>query len=61
MPWNYKRRMKNDLRAHPLAARLQSCDSPSAIIVLLQEQVLTSVDDRIASVDNRVRVAIRGA
>ena len=35
----YKERTKNDLRAHPLAAQLQSCDSPSAILAVLQEQV----------------------
>jgi hypothetical protein len=35
----YKNCTKNDLRAHPLAAQLQSCDSPSAILVVLQEQV----------------------
>jgi hypothetical protein len=35
----YKQRTKNDLREHPLAAQLQSCNSPSAILVVLQEQV----------------------
>ena len=35
----YKKRTKNDLRAHPLAVRLQTCDSPSAIIAVLQEKV----------------------
>jgi hypothetical protein len=35
----YKRRTKKDLREHPLAAQLQSCDSPSAILVVLQQQV----------------------
>jgi hypothetical protein len=35
----YKRRTKKDLLAHPLAIRLQSCNSPSAIIAILQEQV----------------------
>jgi hypothetical protein len=35
----YKKRTKNDLLAHPLAARLQSCDSPSAILLVLQEQI----------------------
>jgi hypothetical protein len=35
----YKQRTKNNLCAHPLAAQLQSCDSPSAILVVLQEQV----------------------
>ena len=35
----YKQRTKNDLREHPLAAQLQSCNSPGAILVVLQEQV----------------------
>ena len=35
----YKQRTKKDLREHPLAAQLQSCDSPSAILVVLQQQV----------------------
>ena len=34
----YKQRTKTDLRAHPLAAQLESCDSPSAILAVLQEQ-----------------------
>ena len=35
----YKKRTKNDLITHPLAAQIQSCDSPSAILALLQQQV----------------------
>ena len=35
----YKLRTKNDLLAHPLAAQLQSCNSPSAILAILQQQV----------------------
>lgn len=35
----YKKRTKNDLLAHPLAAQLQSCNSPSAILAVLQQQV----------------------
>jgi fungal STAND N-terminal Goodbye domain len=35
----YKQRTKKDLREHPLAAQLQSCDSPSAIILVLQQQL----------------------
>ena len=34
----YKKRTKNDLRAHPLAAELQSCESPTAILAVLQQQ-----------------------
>ena len=36
----YKIRTKNDLLAHPLAAQLQSCNSPSAILAILQQQLL---------------------
>ena len=35
----YKKRTKKDLRAHPLAAQVQACDSPAAIIAVLQQQV----------------------
>jgi hypothetical protein len=35
----YERQTKKDLIAHPLAAQLQTCDSPSAILALLQGQV----------------------
>jgi hypothetical protein len=36
---DYERQTKNDLNAHPLAAQLQSCDSPSVFLALLQGQV----------------------
>lgn len=35
----YKKRTREDLFLHPLAARMQSCDSPSAILYVLREQV----------------------
>ena len=35
----YKKRTKNDLLAHPLVTELQSCNSPSTIIAVLQQQV----------------------
>jgi len=35
----YKKRTKNDLLKHPLADRLQACDSPSSMLTVLQEQV----------------------
>src|SRR5260370_11129685 len=35
----YKKRTKNDLRTQPLAERLESCDSASGILTVLQEQV----------------------
>jgi len=35
----YEKRTKNDLLAHPLAAQLQACDSPTTILALLHRQV----------------------
>jgi hypothetical protein len=35
----YEKRTKSDLLAHPLASQLQACDSPNAILVVLQQQV----------------------
>ena len=35
----YKKRTKNDLITHPLAAELQSCNSPNAILAVLHQQV----------------------
>ena len=35
----YKKRTKKDLLAHPLAAQLQSCNSPSAILAVLHQQL----------------------
>jgi hypothetical protein len=35
----YKKRTKKDLLTHPLASQLETCNSPGAIIALLQEQV----------------------
>jgi len=35
----YEKRTKKDLLAHPLASQLQACDSPSAILSILQQQV----------------------
>jgi hypothetical protein len=36
---SYRKQTKEDLLAHPLASQLQSCDSTTAIIALLQDQV----------------------
>lgn len=36
---SYQKQTKKDLIAHPLASQLQSCDSTSAILAVLQEQV----------------------
>jgi hypothetical protein len=35
----YQKRTKHDLLLHTLAAQLQTCDSPSSILAVLQEQV----------------------
>src|SRR6266404_1011181 len=35
----YKKQTKQDITSHPLLAQLQSCDSPSAILVVLRAQV----------------------
>ena len=48
----YEKRTKKDLLAHPLAGELNTCNSPSAILSVLQQQVpglldqLRSSDDR---------------
>jgi hypothetical protein len=36
---SYRKQTKEDLLAHPLASQLQSCDSITAILALLQAQV----------------------
>ncbi|KAH9048906.1 hypothetical protein EDB84DRAFT_82962 [Lactarius hengduanensis] len=36
---SYEKQTKNDLLAHPLASQFQSCDSISAILAILQDQV----------------------
>ena len=35
----YEKKTKKDILAHPLAAQLQSCNSPSDILVILQGKV----------------------
>jgi hypothetical protein len=35
----YEKRTKKDLLAHPLAAELQNCNSPSEILAVLHQQV----------------------
>jgi hypothetical protein len=35
----YEKRTKQDLLAHPLAAQLQTSDSPSTILSILQQQI----------------------
>ena len=36
---SYQKQTKKDLTAHPLASQLQSCDSTTAILAVLQDQV----------------------
>lgn len=43
----YKKRTRKDILLHPLATKLQTCDSPSAVISVLQEQ--TQVIDQSGS------------
>lgn len=43
----YKKLTKKDLREHPLAAQLQTCDSPSAILAVLQQQAQEEERSRI--------------
>ena len=35
----YEKRTKKDLLAHPLAAELQNCNSPTNILAILRQQV----------------------
>jgi hypothetical protein len=35
----YEKKTQKDLLAHPLAAQLQSCNSPGDILVILQDKV----------------------
>ena len=35
----YEKHTKKDILAHPLATQLQECDSPTAILTVLQQQV----------------------
>ncbi|KAH9055263.1 hypothetical protein EDB87DRAFT_1642472, partial [Lactarius vividus] len=48
----YEKQTKKDLLSHPLAARLNSCDSPAAILTVLQDQVQDFEQSR--SVDERL-------
>jgi hypothetical protein len=48
----YENRTKNDLLAHPLAAQLQACQSPSSILAILRQQV--HEHDRSQSHDERL-------
>ena len=49
----YDKKTKNKLLDHPLAAQLQSCDSPNAVLSVLQDLIL-QFDQRRAS-DERLK------
>jgi len=49
----YKKKTKQDLTAHPLTAQLQACDSPAAILTIIQDQV--DQFNRSRSSDERLR------
>jgi hypothetical protein len=36
---SYRKQTKNDLLTHPLASQLQSCESTTAIVAILQGQI----------------------
>jgi hypothetical protein len=48
----YEKKTKTKLLAHPLAAQLQSCDSPAAILYVLQD--IIQQFDRRRSSDERL-------
>ena len=52
--WLYNRRTKINLASHPLLLKLQSCDSPEAIVTALREEIPASSksqnsDDRLVN------------
>ena len=48
----YEKKTKKDLLAHPLAAQLQACNSPTDILAVLQEKV--NEFDQARSADERL-------
>jgi hypothetical protein len=42
----YKCKTKKDLASHPLLPRLQSCDSPEAVLTVLRDQIHTFSDSQ---------------
>ena len=49
---SYQKQTKTDLLAHPLVSQLKSCDSTTAILTLLQDQVREF--DKFCSGDERL-------
>ena len=48
----YKRKTKKDLRSHPLFAKLETCNSPGAILTTLREQI--SQQDQSRGLDDKL-------
>ena len=48
----YKKKTKKDLRSHPLLSKLQTCNSPDAILALLRDQMLPIDSSRHTSSDD---------
>ena len=48
----HKKQTKKDIASHPLAAQLKSCESPSAILAVLRDQVKTF--DKSQSADEKL-------
>jgi hypothetical protein len=48
----YKKQTKNDLTSHPLLSRLESCDSPDAILTVLREQIPSFAHSQFQSGDD---------
>ena len=51
----YKKKAKEDLTIHPLAAQLQACDSPAALLTILQDQIDQFNQSRSRSDDERLQ------
>ena len=48
----YKNKTKKDLRSHPLFPKLQTCNSPDAVLTLLRDQMLVIDPSRGTISDN---------
>ena len=48
----YEKRTKKDLLVHPLASQLHACNSPAAILAILQQQA-QGLEDQSRSSDDR--------
>jgi len=52
----YRKKTKKDLRSHPLLPKLQTCNSPNAVLAVLREQIpvfdpshsTSSTDDKLS-------------